>query len=299
MTSYLLYVNEIEEQVVEGKRLGRHVRHDSRNRQYAYRAPAGVTLTSQLWTRNAPILDQGNLGSCTGNEMVGALACDPLFGALPAGHAVLDETLAVAIYSAGEKIDGGQGYPPEDQGSTGPSVAQAARDMGLISGWQHCFSLNDVLAALEDHALGIGANWYDSMDRPDSTGLVTVSPGAQVRGGHEFLCRGKDVASRLLFFDNSWGTGWGHDGSFSMSYDTLDRLLGEQGDATVSLPLSAPAPVPTPVPPGPSPVPVPDADPDDAALAQGVTRWASEHHFGEAARAAKAQRTWLHKRGFL
>jgi hypothetical protein len=42
---------------------------------------------------------------------------------------------------------------------------------------------------------------------------------------------------------------------------TFARLLSEQGDATVFVPLTQPAPVPTPVPPTPAPTPTPTPDP--------------------------------------
>lgn len=260
--SYLIRVTRIEEHIIPDMRLGRHVRHDSRNRAYPWRR-TGRELTSQLWTRHIPILDQGNVGSCTGNEETGALGTGPVFEGLPANHPALDENLAVEIYSAAETIDGDGPYPPNDNGSTGPSAAQAAQNLGLISGYLHCFSLADVLDALETGPVGIGANWYDSMDTPDSSGLVTISAGAQIRGGHEFLCRGKDVTKQLLMFDNSWGAGWGDKGSFIMSYATLERLLSEQGDATVSLPAAAPPPQPVP----------PVASADDTALARAMHTW--------------------------
>src|SRR5258708_1756054 len=111
----------IEEQVVPGRRLGRHVKHDSRNLAYPWRRSGGP-LTSQLWLRWVPILNQGAVGSCTGNEEVGALGTDPLWGALPAGHSALDETLALTIHSGAETIDRDGPYPPNDNGSSGPSV---------------------------------------------------------------------------------------------------------------------------------------------------------------------------------
>jgi hypothetical protein len=160
-----------------------------------------------------------------------------------------EEFAQTTVYSGAEMIDGDGPFPPNDNGSSGPSAAQVVKNAGYISGYLHCFALTDVLDALEEYPLTIGANWYDSMDQPDSSGLVTISPSAQVRGGHEFLCRGKDTVKQLLHFDNSWGPDWGVQGSFSMSWATLDRLLHEQGDATVSLPLTVPKPVPVPVPP--------------------------------------------------
>jgi hypothetical protein len=268
LTGYTVYVEQIEEQVVPGKRLGRNVRHDSRNRLYPHQA-TGRELTSQLWPRLIAILDQGDVGSCTGNMMTGGLGSDPLISVLPPAHPELNEALALKIYSGAETLDGDGPYPPQDNGSTGPSVAQVAKTMGLISGYRHCFTLNDMLDALEDGPVGIGINWYDSMDSPSSSGLVAISPDAAVRGGHEVLGRGKDTADKLLHFDNSWGTSFGVKGSFDMSYDTMSRLLGEQGDVTVLVPLNQPAPVPVPAPtptPPPVPVPVPDANPDDVAL---------------------------------
>jgi hypothetical protein len=272
--------------------LGRNLYHDERNRAYPWQRTA-AGLTTQLWPRQIPILDQGNVGSCTGNEQVGALGTGPLFDALPAGHIPLDEPLALRIYSGAETIDGDGPYPPNDNGSSGPSAAQVAKNMGWISGYLHCFSLADVLDALEAGPVGIGSNWYDSMDRPDSSGLVAVSPGAQIRGGHEYLCRGKDVDKKILFLDNSWGTGFGVDGSFCYSYATLERLLAEQGDATVSLPLTAPAPVPVPVPP----VPVPGHNTDDVAFATLLHPWVQLHHIGGNAKVAKAAQTWMTDKG--
>lgn len=265
--------------------LGRNVYHDSRNRAYPWQR-TDVTLTSQLWKRNIPILDQGQVGSCTGNEQVGAVGTDPLFGTLPPGF-VLDESLAVKIYSAAETLDGDGPYPPNDNGSSGPSVAQVAKSMGLISGYLHCFSLNDVLDALETGPVGIGSNWYDSMDSPDRNGMVSITPGASVRGGHEYLCRGKDVDKKVLYFDNSWGASWGAAGSFAYSYATMERLLAEQGDATVSLPLTAPVPEPVPIP----------HDSADVAFAHVLHPWVLLHHVGGNNKVAKAAQTWMDTKG--
>jgi hypothetical protein len=293
--SWYVAYHKIDQHNLPGMYLGRNVRHDSRNLRYAWPRTTAAPV-SKMWTRHGDILDQGNLGSCIGNAETGALECDPCYGALPAAHPVLDESLAVTIYSAAEKLDGGAGYPPEDEGSTGPSAAQAAKNMGLVSGYLHCFGLADVLDALQAHPVCIGASWFDSFDSPDSSGLIAISPGAQVRGGHEFLCRGLDVDEQLLFFDNSWGAGWGKAGSFSMAYATLDRLLGEQGDATISLPATVPAPTPVPVP-TPVPTPVPGPDDADLVLYRGTSTWAGEHHMGQAKAIAGDLRTWYAAKG--
>lgn len=263
-------IQHIDEIVVPGKRLGRHV--DTRLREAAepYAGPRKA-VASVTWERNIPILDQGDVGSCTGNAMTGALGTGLLYAALPAGI-TLDENEALKLYSAAEVIDGDGPYPPADNGSTGPSVAKAAEDAGLISGFTHYTDLDSALQALMDGPVILGVNWYSSFDVPAADGTVSISADAYVRGGHEVLARIIDANAQAIGLDNSWGTMWGVDGSFRMSFATLERLLGENGDCTAPEPVAAPAPPaptpPAPVPPSPQPPePVPPSpEPDHKSV---------------------------------
>lgn len=238
----------IPEHVVPGMRLGRHVKRDSRSALYPYRHDRRE-VTAQLWARNIPILDQGDVGSCTGNAETGCLGTDPFWQDLPAGHPTLNEKEALRLYSAAEDIDGDGPYPPNDNGSTGPSVCQAALNAGLISGYTHASDVTTMAQALQAGPVIVGVNWYDSFDTPASDGTISISPGAQVRGGHEFVVRGVDPSASMFHADNSWGTSWGDQGSMQFSYATMERLFSESGDCTVSVPLSQPAPVPVPTDP--------------------------------------------------
>ncbi|MEV5943641.1 hypothetical protein [Streptomyces sp. NPDC051994] len=261
----------IDEHPGAGGRLGRHVEHDPRSRAYALSEDLlpGV-YSSVTHAVHIPVLDQGDLGSCTGNAAEALAGTDPLYNAIPAataarptGDASLDEQQAVALYSAATRLDSIRGvYPPTDTGSTGLAVAKAAQRAGLISGYQHALSLDAALKALSVTPLIVGVNWYEGFDNPNSAGLVSIS--GSVRGGHEFLLYGIDAAAQTVLARNSWGSSWGAGGSFSFSFDDLGRLLDEQGDATVFAPLSSPAPVPTPVP---TPADV------DQALAVAVRSW--------------------------
>lgn len=292
MTAWTVRHERIPEITVESKPLGRHIRHDSRSLAYPYQVPEGLVIQSVTHTRNAPIYDQGAVGSCTGNAMDGAIATDPLYEALPAGHPALDENEALALYSAAEVIDGDGPYPPYDNGSSGLSVAQAAKNAGLISGYTHAFDRATMLAALQAGPVIVGMNWYTSMDSPDANGLVTITADAQIRGGHEVECRELDMTAGLVWFDNSWGTSYGLAGRFCMSFATLDRLLSEQGDVTVPLPLTVPAP--TPVPPGSF---TPDAA--DKALARVGNGWARTPHIPAEGnqRMAGAYERWQRAKG--
>ena len=270
--------------------LGRHIHHDDRSWAYRYDTSA-LTLVTTVHQRRTPILDQGDLGSCTGNAGIGTLGTDPFYGTLPAGT-ILDETAAVEVYSAATRLDDYSGsYPPDDTGSDGLSVAKVLKARGWISGYQHTFSPADFRLALTATPVMVGINWYGSFDAPDSSGRIRITPGASVRGGHEVEAFAVDVERRLIGLDNSWGPGWGLHGTCWVGWDDADRLLGEQGDATILTPLSQPAPVP-------DPVPVVVADAADLDLWSAETRaWAFARHCGANAEAARAVQAWRTRKG--
>lgn len=237
----------IEEDVVENKRLGRHVNHDPRSLSFQVFAQPARTLKSVKHTRHIPVLDQGDLGSCTGNAAVGLAGTGTVFDALPSGHVVLDEALAVKVYSRATQIDPFSGtYPPTDTGSDGLSAAKAVKELGLIAGYTHATSLSAMQSALQDTAVMIGVNWYSGFDYPDSSGFVKVS--GYVRGGHEFVVDEIDMEKQRFGATNSWGTGFGVNGRFYFSFADMTRLFNEDGDCTQLLPLTVPTPTPTPTP---------------------------------------------------
>lgn len=258
--TYTITINRIES---TDPRLNRHVRHDSRSRQFAFPEGDAASLQSVRHTRHIPVLDQGNLGSCTGNAAVGAIGTTPLWDVEPAATE-LDETEALKVYSLATTYSSpATPYPPNDPGSDGLSVAKAAKKLNLITGYQHAFSLNAALLALQTYPVIIGINWYDSMFNPDADGRLQIS--GNVAGGHEIVVDEIDVANERVWITNSWGAAWGLQGRAYLTWADFQRLLNEQGDVTVLLPLSVPAPTPTPVPvpvpPTPVPTPAPPAPP--------------------------------------
>lgn len=253
-------------------RLGRRVHHDPRSLRYLYPAHLVDGLVSVRHERHIGVLDQGDLGACTGFAAEGACGTGALWPAIPdsvmakpqAGDHGLDERQAIALYSAATALDDVDGvYPPDDSGSSGLAVAKAAKAAGLISGYTHCTSLPAALAALSRQPVIAGINWYDSFDFPLPTGFIHIADGAQVRGGHEIVLDEIDVENQRVWFTNSWGASWGKDGRACLDWDDLGCLLAEDGDVTVFTPLDQPAPTPTP--------PVP-SDPL-AELAAMVRQW--------------------------
>ena len=217
----------LPEQVIDGKRLGRHVLHDPRSRDFvAPRAPKIVSVTHA--STGLP-LDQGQIGSCTANALCGALDSAPD----NTSGQTYDEAQAVTLYELETKMEG-QPYPPNDPGGSGLMVCKAAKQLGWISAYHHAFDVQHALEALVLRPVITGVSWYTSFDTPDpATGLVEIAPGATVRGGHEFGADGIDADNELVWFWNSWGTVFAQGGRFCMKFTTWEQLLGEQGDVTV------------------------------------------------------------------
>jgi len=206
--------------------LGRNVNHDPRSRSFP--APRATTRKPVLHKRNGAILDQGNLGSCTGNAMAQALNMVPLH---TPGTRYLTETDAVALYSRATELDNAQGtYPPDDTGSDGLSVCKAAQEKRLITSYSWAFGFDHALDALQLAPVLIGIPWHEAMFTPDSRGFV--HPDGAVAGGHEIVLFGDDTKDTLTFL-NSWGSGWGKRGRFFMNYADFKALLADQGDCAV------------------------------------------------------------------
>jgi hypothetical protein len=274
-------------------RCKRHVLHDTESRRYAHDT-TGLTVASVEHARTLPILDQGDVGSCTAEAGFGVLGTAPYSGDQAVGAAVTkafggwDQAGTYRLYSAEESLDGDGPYPPNDNGSTGLTLAKALRAAGAISGWTQTFTLDDALKALTQYPLAVGTVWYNSMFDPDAEGILTVDAASGVAGGHEYEIVGYDASRGLVKAANSWGTGWGAAGYFYLAAEDLGALLAAQGDVTIFTPLSQPAPTPTPSP---------DADPRDVALVADLGHWLHERHVGDNHRAQTAVKAWAQSKG--
>jgi hypothetical protein len=246
-----------------GGRLGRHVEHDPRSLAYAHGVLPKSAIKSVDWARRAPIFDQGQLGSCTGNAAAGLLGTDSTArpgatsAAVDGATVPVDEALAVRQYSLATELDTFDGaYPPDDTGSSGLGAAKALVKLGLATSYTHAFSLDALKSALQQGPVMAGTVWLNSMFDPTGAGNLTVDRHSGVAGGHEYVISAYDQGSGTFRMDNSWGTSWGVGGSAWLLEADVQWLLAQDGDVTVP----AFAPVPSP-PPSPTPSPVPGLDP--------------------------------------
>ncbi|HEY5437384.1 MAG TPA: hypothetical protein VIJ99_00615 [Acidimicrobiales bacterium] len=183
------------------------------------------------WTRLCPPFDQGALGSCTANATVGALMTVPFHR--PGWN--FTEVDAAQLYERATQFNPpGEQYPPNDQGSSGPCIADALETAGVVKKSVHATDLATMLGLLTLGPIIVGLHWYSSFDTPLADGECAVAPGATVRGGHEVEAFGVDPVTKMVWFYQSWGASWGAlgNGTFSMTYDTIERQFTEGGDAT-------------------------------------------------------------------
>lgn len=257
----------VEKRPVRAK-LGRHVGHDSRSLQYLVPETTD-TFEPVKWELRLPVLDQGQLGACTGFATATCLNHAPY-------HATINKDMTdadgITLYSAATRLDSYPGnYPPNDTGSDGLSAAKAAKKLGLISGYLHITTPAALASALVLGPVIVGTDWYESMFNANSDGYVEVDKSSGLAGGHEYTL--DEITDHGLFgFTNSWGNSWGMGGRFYMAQADFLTLLADKGDATHFVPLSQPAPPPTPPAP---PVPV---DPDMLAAYRAMQSWAKRNH---------------------
>lgn len=215
--------------------LGRYVEHDPRSRAFAHVPHRATQTRTTIWALDAPALDQGNLGSCTGNAL--AQWFNTHFArshARSATHArsFLNEQDAIDIYSHATHLDSIPGYyPPTDTGSSGLAVCKAAQRMGLLTGYEHSFGMTHLIATLQHTPVIVGTEWTQDMFTPNPAGLLV--PGGDVVGGHEYLVYGVDIEAKHFLMRNSWSSNWGSQGDAFIGFDAMDTLLRAQGDVTV------------------------------------------------------------------
>lgn len=224
-------------------RLGRHVHHDSRSLKHEY-LPRDATpqKVNTFWDSSTGPLNQGQVGSCTGNATAQWLNTNFSNTVRNTTHhnAYMTEADALAIYSLGTRLDSTSGtYPPDDTGCSGIFVAQAGEKFGYLDTYTHTFSFTALQATIETTPTINGTIWTKTMFIVNN-GLVKVGKLVQsnIAGGHEYLCCGIDWTEEVFQFRNSWGdtdawVGCKPGGYFAISFVDYQRLLAEQGDVTV------------------------------------------------------------------
>jgi hypothetical protein len=203
--------------------LDRRVEFDDRSRQYPVRRlVAGKSPRSYTWACDT-YLDQGREGACVGHAWAHDIAARPIVR-------TADTSLAFTLYRRARQLDQ---WPGEDyEGTSVLAGAKATREAGYIGEYRWAFGIEDVILTLGYHGpVVLGINWLTGMGDVDARGYIHAT--GEQSGGHAILARGVNITSRSVLLHNSWGQGWGRKGCARISFDDLDRLLREDGEACV------------------------------------------------------------------
>jgi len=221
-------------------------------RDHLYAAP--VAMMAQLPPKVdlrpqcPPVYDQGQLGSCTGNAIAGAVQFErekqkltPDF--VPSrlfiyyGERVIEGTVGSdsgAQIRDGIKVVAKQGVPPESDWpyditkftQKPPAKAfQDAKKDKVVSYSRLTQNLAQMKGCLASgYPFVFGFTVYESFESPQvaQTGVVNLpAAGESAIGGHAVMCVGYDDTQTRFIVRNSWGNGWGMQGYFTMPYSYL------------------------------------------------------------------------------
>ena len=214
------------------------------HRDHVYR-PMAMPLPSKTDLRPhcSPVEDQGLLGSCTGNAIVGVMEL--------LHRTIMHRTLNLSRLFAYYNIRALEGTINSDAGGEIRDAVKAAAQVGIcverdypyniadftkapskaavanagkhkIASYCRVTSLNDIKASLaQGFPVIFGFTVYEGFESEAvaTTGVLNMpGPTERVVGGHAVVIVGHDDASQRVTVRNSWGATWGDKGYFTMPY---------------------------------------------------------------------------------
>jgi len=225
-------------------------RPDFRDKLYSAIAapPKKMPAKVDLRATCSPVEDQGQLGSCTANALVGNLE----FLYRKAGQAVTDLS-RLFIYYNERAIEG---TITEDSGAAIRDGVKSLVKLGVctekkwpyviarftqkpsaacykeasdhqVTSYHRVLTLKEMRQCLaEGYPFVFGFSVYESFESQTvaKTGQVNLpQPGEKNLGGHAVCAVGYDDAAQRVLVRNSWGADWGMGGYFTMPYDYISN----------------------------------------------------------------------------
>jgi C1A family cysteine protease len=207
-------------------------------------APAVLPAVVDLRPSFALPYDQGPLGSCTANALLGALQYvhiklandrtqfSRLFVyynerlientvASDAGAELRDGIKTLAAQGVCAEVD--WPYTVQRFRSRPLKTCYAKAVRNKIASYYRITDLNSALQCLASgYPFVFGFSVYDSFESDEvaRTGVVPLPAiGEAILGGHAVCAVGYDLAAKVFIVRNSWGTGWGQAGYFTIPFD--------------------------------------------------------------------------------
>jgi C1A family cysteine protease len=228
---------------------------DHRDLLYGAVRPVPKTLPKHIDLRLtcSPVENQGNLGSCTGNALAGAveyLECKNNVPFVDVSRLFIyyneRALISTVKWDSGAMLRDGmktlkkQGVCSEKKWpyiiskfivKPSPACYKEALNHQITS-YRRILTLDEMRMCLaEGFPFVFGFTVYESFESSEvaRNGVVHLpQPSERALGGHAVLAVGYDDKEKRCIVRNSWGTGWGQKGYFTMPYDYVaDRNLSD------------------------------------------------------------------------
>lgn len=207
-------------------RLDRVPEFDPASRRF--RAVEGIEqLPFRGYTWRVPVsLDQGREGACVGFGWAHELAARPW----PIPGITNSEAFGIYYWARQHDEWPGENY----DGTSVLAGAKAVTEwLPYVKEYRWAFGLDDVRRTIGYRGpVVLGLNWYEGMFEPQPDGRIQPTGG--LMGGHCILAYSVSEHLRIVRLWNSWGPDWWQGGAWCyLTFDDLDRLLHEQGEACI------------------------------------------------------------------
>lgn len=213
-------------------RLTRIPQFDERSKSFPIRTiVTNQTPRSYTWSCDT-YLDQGSEGACVGFSLAHELIAKP-----SVVNGITEKFAKENIYWEAQKIDdwAGGSYPGASTHYEGTSVlagVKVVQKLGYIKEYRWAFGLDDLILAVGRKGPAVlGVNWYEGMFDTHSCGYIHAT--GELMGGHAILCKGVNLKEKYFILHNSWGNSWGTGGCAKISFDDMEFLLEDNGEAVI------------------------------------------------------------------
>lgn len=210
--------------------LGRVVsKPDARDKNFMLAPrPEAASKEHHYWTTKQP-LDQLNTPHCVGFAGYQWLTSFPVSNK--------PRFSPEQLYNAARTVDE---WPGEDyDGTSVRGLFKILKREGYVSEYRWA----DNVDAIVDHLLMVGpvvvgTAWTEGMFMDDRNGFID-DVGGRVVGGHAYCLVGANRTKKAVRMLNSWGPSWANNGRAWISFEMLDWLIKQDGEACTATELRA------------------------------------------------------------